>query len=323
MKTEYPFLFSFLYNWAADYILLLFVKKDLYPEIKNRTILIGASACSLSYILWEGTAGKLPPYCRIILKWFLIFSILYTLFKIRSVKKIGKTISLFLCYLFLMGGAVSFFLSCIHIKTVGGRKTAWKAMAVIWFSAGVIFLWKMKKKKENATQISKTYTYEVRISRKGRKAVYKGIYDSGNLLVSQITGQGVCIIQKEQAAKLLLPKEKSEIEQIYIQFSEEKEEKKREKNGKKKQQIEQPLWRMWAKQFQTGIYVLQYSTVGKKNAKMPGVMAEEIVVLKDGEVLTRTKGMLGISQEELSETKEFFVLLPNDIFDREESSNIL
>jgi hypothetical protein len=181
----------------------------------------------------------------------------------------------------------------------------------------------MKKKKENATQISKTYTYEVRISRKGRKAVYKGIYDSGNLLVSQITGQGVCIIQKEQAAKLLLTKEKSEIEQIYIQFSEEKEEKKREKNGKKKQQIEQPLWRMWAKQFQTGIYVLQYSTVGKKNAKMPGVMAEEIVVLKDGEVLTRTKGMLGISQEELSETKEFFVLLPNDIFDREESSNIL
>ena len=146
MKTEYPFLFSFLYNWAADYILLLFVKKDLYPEIKNRTILIGASACSLSYILWEGTAGKLPPYCRIILKWFLIFSILYILFKIRSVKKIGKTISLFLCYLFLMGGAVSFFLSCIHIKTVGGRKTAWKAMAVIWFSAGVIFLWKMKKK---------------------------------------------------------------------------------------------------------------------------------------------------------------------------------
>ena len=117
------------------------------------------------------------------------------------------------------------------------------------------------------------------------------------------------------------------IEECFLDYSEEereeKEEKKREKNGKKKQQIEQPLWRMWAKQFQTGIYVLQYSTIGKKNAKMPGVMAEEIVVLKDGEVLTRTKGMLGISQEELSETKEFFVLLPNDIFDREESSNIL
>lgn len=62
--------------------------------------------------------------------------------------------------------------------------------------------------------------------------------------------------------------------------------------------------------------------LGRKMQKCR-VMAEEIVVLKDGEVLTRTKGMLGISQEELSETKEFFVLLPNDIFDREESSNIL
>ena len=106
-------------------------------------------------------------------------------------------------------------------------------MAVRWFSAGVIFLWKMKKKKENATQISKTYTYEVRISRKGRKAVYKGIYDSGNLLVSQITGQGVCIIQKEQAAKLLLPKEKSEKSSFIYSFQKKKK-KRREKRMKKR-----------------------------------------------------------------------------------------
>lgn len=55
-----------------------------------------------------------------------------------------------------------------------------------------------EKEKENATQISKTYTYEVRISRKGRKAVYKGIYDSGNLLVSQITGQESALYKKSR-----------------------------------------------------------------------------------------------------------------------------
>lgn len=323
MKTESTFLFSFLYNLAADYILLLFLKKDLYPEIKDRAILIGAAFCSLSYILWEETSGKLPAHCRAILKWFLLFIILCILFKIRSVKNIGKTIRLFLCYLFLMGGAVTFFLSCIHVKMIDGRKAAWKAMAVIWFSAGVIFLWKVKKKRENVNQISQAYTYEVRISRKGKKEVYKGIYDSGNRLISQITGQGVCIITKEQAAKLLLPEEKSEIEQFYQQFSKRKTEKKMEKKKEKEQQIEKTLWKTWAKQFQRGIYILQYSSVGKKNAKMPGVMAEEIVVLKDGEVLTKTKGMLGISQEELSGIKEFSVLLPNDIFDREKYSNIL
>ena len=69
--------------------------------------------------------------------------------------------------------------------------------------------------------------------------------------------------------------------------------------------------------------VLTMRIVGLEPTRLPTGTTEEIVVLKDGEVLTRTKGMLGISQEELSETKEFFVLLPNDIFDREESSNIL
>ena len=159
MKTEYPLLFSFLYNMAADYILLLFVKKDLYPEIKNRMLLTGAAVCSVSYILWENTAERISPCYREVLKWFLLFIILSILFKIRSFKKIRKTISLFLCYLFLMGGAVSFFLSCIHIKAVVGRKTACKAIMIIWFSAGMIYLWKVKKKKESLSQMSKAFTY--------------------------------------------------------------------------------------------------------------------------------------------------------------------
>ena len=90
--------------------------------------------------------------------------------------------------------------------------------------------------------------------------------------------------------------------------------------AKKKQQIEQPLWRMWAKQFQEGMYILQYSSVGKKNAKMPGVIAEQIVVLKNEEVLVKTKGMLGISQEKLVEQNTFSILLPADIFEREKNS---
>ncbi len=83
------------------------------------------------------------------------------------------------------------------------------------------------------------------------------------------------------------------------------------------------LWRMWAKQFQEGMYILQYSSVGKKNAKMPGVIAEQIVVLKNEEVLVKTKGMLGISQEKLVEQNTFSILLPADIFEREKNRNII
>lgn len=82
-------------------------------------------------------------------------------------------------------------------------------------------------------------------------------------------------------------------------------------------------WKMWAKQFQEGMYILQYSSVGKKNAKMPGVMAEQIVVLKNEEVLVKTKGMLGISSEKFVEQNTFSILLPADIFEREKNRNII
>ena len=204
-----------------------------------------------------------------------------------------------------MRRSVTFNLTCIQIDQVKAIKEAYKAIAVLFLSSGILLAYKRKQKQEKREEEARKNIYDIQISRKGKTITCRGFYDSGNLLTSRITGQGVCIITQEKAREILMPKEQQEVKKILTDSS------------------ESLSWRMWAKQFQTGIYVLQYSTIEKKNAKMPGVMAEEIVVLKDGEVLTRTKGMLGISQEELSETKEFFVLLPNDNFDREESSNIL
>ena len=56
---------------------------------------------------------------------------------------------------------------------------------------------------------------------------------------------------------------------------------------------------------------------------MPGVIAEQIVVLKYEEVLVKTKGMLGISQEKLVEQNTFSILLPADIIEREKNRNII
>ena len=56
---------------------------------------------------------------------------------------------------------------------------------------------------------------------------------------------------------------------------------------------------------------------------MPGVIAEQIVVLKNEEVLVKTKGMLGISSEKFIEQNTFSILLPADIFEREKNRNII
>lgn len=45
--------------------------------------------------------------------------------------------------------------------------------------------------------------------------------------------------------------------------------------------------------------------------------------VENEEVLVKTKGMLGISQEKLVEQNTFSILLPADIFEREKNRNII
>lgn len=306
MNVMYPELISFVYNFLADYIVLFFVRKDLFPEIKLKRLLSIAFVFSFTYILWNSLTENSPSGFRVFLKWMIIYSLLCILFKIHSVKLFIKTVVVFLLYIFLLAGSLSFFLSFINEQEVNEEGAAYKAMAIMIFCAVSLALWKQKKKRESQKKTSEANLYEIQIARKGRKIEGQAIYDSGNFLNSQITGQGVCILQESQAKQLLLPEEWEIINRFY-----------------KTEQTDIFNWKERAKQIQSGIYILQYSTVGNKKARMPGIMAEEIVVLKNKEVLVKTKGMLGISQEELSEENRFSVLLPADIFDREKNRSII
>lgn len=319
MSGIYPEAFSFLYNFIADYILLFFVKRELYPEVKRKQVIKGALCCSATYSIWDNIIERKIPYCKMFLKWIIVLIILCYLFKIHSIQIFIKTIAVFLLYLFLMGGSLSFLLSCVNIESVNEEREAYEALIFMMISAGTLILCKQMKKRKDIEIASQSNIYEVQILRKERKISCQAIYDSGNLLLSEITGQGVCIISQIQVEPLLLPEEKKILENFRTENMTAVEAN-RNKENKPKDVFS---WKEWAKQFQNGIYFLQYSTVGKKNARMPGIIAEEIVVLKDKEVLVKTKGMLGISQEEVSEKNKFSVLLPADIFARENNCSII
>lgn len=305
MNKIHPIALQFFYNFVADSILLSLVKWDLFPEIKQRQVIKAAFSFSATYIIWESVVSEMPPHLSMFFKWGIIIFLLCHFFKIHSVKVFGKTIFSFMLWIFLIGGSLSFFLTGIHIESVNGEKAAYKALSVMFFMAGILFLWQIKKKREKKEQNARANTYEVQIIRKEKEVKCLGIYDSGNLLSSQITGQGVCILEWQQAKKLLSPEE----EEYIIRFFTES--------------VEKFSWKVWAKQFQSGIYILQYSSMGKKNEKIPGILAEQIVVLKNEEVLVETKGMLGISPEKLSEQNKFSVLLPADIFERKINRSII
>lgn len=317
MSVIHAEVLSFIYNFVADYILLFFVRRDLFPEIKLKQVIKGAAFGSITYIIWDSTVAGRSPYCKIILGSLIIFILLCLFFKIRSVKLLIKTVVIFLLYMFLLAGSITFFLSCINIESVTEKETAYKAMGMLVFSAILLLLWKKKKRNERVEKALQSNTYEIQILRRGKKIICQAMYDSGNLLSSEITGQGVCIIPEKQVTPLLSDQEQKIIREFGIK-------KTAAINDNKNDQTETVFsWKIWMKQLQSGIYVLHYSTVGKKNATMPGIIAEEIVVLKDKEVLVRTKGMLGISQGKVSEKNEFSVLLPVDIFEREKNHSII
>lgn len=305
MNKIHPVIVQFFYNFTADYILLLLVTKDLFPEKKPMQIIKAAAVSAGSYIIWERITTGGPPYLKTFLKWGIIIFLLCYFFKIRSVRLFFKTTISLMLWMFLMGGSLSFFLNCIHIEQVKEEKEACKAVLLFLVIAVSFLLWRKQKNQKNHKKKSWENTYEVQILRNGKKVICRGIYDSGNLLTSQITGQGVCIVNQEEAMKLLSAKEQEKI----VKFADELKEK--------------ISWKTWARQFQSGIYILQYSSVGKEHAIMPGIMAEQIVVLKNKEVLAQTKGMLGIHTEKLSEKDTFSVLLPADIFERENNRSII
>ena len=317
MSVIHTEVLSFIYNFVADYILLFFVRKDLFLEIKLKQVIKGAAACSITYIIWNNIAAKESPYCKIFLGYPIIIILLCLFFKIHSVKLLIKTVVIFLLYMFLLAGSITFFLSCINIESVTKKETAYKAMGMLMLNAILLLLWKYRKKNERVEKALQSNTYEIQILRKGKKIICKAMYDSGNLLSSEITGQGVCIIPVRQAKPLLSKQEWEAIRKFGIKDTV-------DIDYDKNEQAENTFsWKTWMKQLQSGIYVLHYSTVGRKNATMPGIIAEEIVVLKDKEVLVRTKGMLGISQGKVSEKNKFSVLLPVDIFEREKNHSII
>ena len=317
MSVIHAEVLSFIYNFVADYILLFLVRKDLFPETKLKQVIRGAFSCSITYIIWDSITAGESPYCKIVLGSSVIFILLCLFFKIRSVKLLIKTIVIFLLYMFLLAGSVTFFLSCINIESVTEKETAYKAMGMLLFSALLLLLWKKKKENERVEKALQSNTYEIQILRKGKQIICQAMYDSGNLLSSEITGQGVCIIPESQVKPLLSDQEQKLIRKFGIKNTVAVS---CDKNDQTKTAFS---WEEWIKQFQSGIYVLHYSTVERENAKMPGIIAEEIVVLKDKEVLVRTKGMLGISQGKVSEKNKFSVLLPVDIFEREKNRSII
>lgn len=281
----------FFQNMVVGYLILYLVKTDLYPGISLRRVIMGALLSSITYIFWYGMKMQSNRGITLLAACFFMSFILVWTFHVSSFHLYKKTIMRWMTYLFLIGGACLLFRDNFAGKEISDSRWCWESTGYMIIFTAIYTRWKRRDRK--ATQFEEMI-YDVEIQRHSKSIFLRGFYDSGNLLVSRITGRGICVIALEDIKELL---DEAEIKLLTDSVDD-----------------QCFSWEMLMKNIKSGIYVIQYSSVGKENGGMPGILADHIIVKKEDKILVDIGGMLGISAQRISKDGRFGVLLPADIF---------
>lgn len=285
----------FLMNWTMDYLILILVRAALFPGVSMRKTAAGAFLQAFTYVIWWIFREQMKGFFAAALALLLIaFSLRWT-FSIRQMRVFLKTAAVTAGSTFLLGG-FGFPAERMLVKMQGNaaaRQGIWIGL-MSFFALGFSLFLKKKERWMQGGHNRENSIYEVEIQRKKRVIVLKGLYDSGNLLVSCRNGRGICVISSEDAENLMDETEKERMRFLLCQ--------------------EEFPWSIMAQQLWSGFYRIAYSSVGTSGRWMPGIMADRIVVRKDGRVYADRKGMLGVAKQTISRKKEIRVLLPADIF---------
>lgn len=280
----------FLINFIADTLILLLVRQEMFSEQSVFRTLKGGCFTSITYILWYCLTPYFPGGVRFALAAFLVGITVILTFQIRSFRLWMQTAGTMMFYVFLMGG---FALVAVRIcGNRGSRTFPWPLLPV--FLILFAFCLSVMTRKRAATCRRGENFYEVKIFRAETELTVTGYYDTGNRMHSQLTGEGIGVLDRQSGWKLLSDEEKSFLE----------------KEWKKQGMTAASMWNRGC----PSLYLIHFQTVGQLEGIMPGILADRIIVQKNGKVFADKKGMLGISAEQVSKDERFSVLLPEDIF---------
>lgn len=286
----------FLVNWMMDCLILLLVRAVLFPKVSVKKTAAGAFVQAVTYVVWLVFRGDMSECIAAFLAILLVALPLQWTFSIRKPRIFLKTVTAAAGFAFLLGG-FGFFVRKELMKTgiIAAAGQGIFTGVMLFFALGLNVFLKKKRKWMQTAEKREDNIYEVEIQRKKRVIVLKGLYDSGNLLISRWNGRGICVISAEDAEKLM-----DTVEQERMRFL--------------LCQKEFP-WKIMVQQLWSGFYRIAYSSVGTSDQWMPGILADRIIVKKDGRIYADVKGLLGIAKGRISEQNEICALLPADIFE--------
>ncbi len=162
-------------------------------------------------------------------------------------------------------------------NAVRGQSGGWIWIAEFALSIGIfIFIYKMVWMK---FKMQKDFLYEVTFQWQKEKFQVCGFLDTGNFLYEPLSKMPVCVME----------------EAVFLEH------------------FREPLTKMIEKYSVKDIRMIPYHSVGTETGIMPGILVTDIQITNGSQKIEVTRGIVGISKEELSKSGHYQLLLHPDL----------
>ena len=181
----------FLVNFMMDYLLLAAVCRMLAGKFRRRRVLPGAVLGSLLTCLTMML--PVPGFVKLLLYHVAVNTVMIkAAIPVHGMREFVKAFFMLYGGGFLLGGIFSFFGQYIRTGSLFFlfAVVSYELMQAVWA------FWRQMQRQNQ-------YTCELLVEQSGRKVRLKGLIDTGNSLTDPLTGQPVCIVEREAVESLM------------------------------------------------------------------------------------------------------------------------
>ncbi|MBP1754342.1 MAG: putative rane protein [Firmicutes bacterium] len=311
----------FILNFCIDFILLFLVKsvnrkRSNLLRLCGGAMLGGLFAVLISLLPWINSGSDFifsSFYIKgisILIKLIAIPLMLVISFgKLKWADMLKQGISLCLIT-YIVGGLMNSiyydtklrldmlkFGDTILLSNISWTFVAIGMVIVVVLSVGLIFLMNLYRRKEKEI-------YAVELSLEGRSIRTKGLYDTGNCLYDPLYHKPVIVIERSVMEELLSKEFLDEFDNTknYLMGLDESEE--------MAATLEQsPI----AKKLLLRLRIIPYSSIGKAQGMMYGLMLDQLVIHMGKETICCQRVTAAISENSLSPKEEYHVILHKEL----------
>lgn len=185
----------------------------------------------------------------------------------------------------------------IMLSNISGRFVAVAMAIVVLLAIGLMLLWRLYRRREKDI-------YDVELTLEGRCIKTKGLFDTGNCLYDPLYHRPVIVIERSVVEELLSKEYLDEFENTKNYLSGTLREEEVAASMEQSEIMKKLLLRL---------RIIPYTSIGKAQGMMCGLMLDQLVVHTGKESICCKKVTAAISDNNLSPEEEYHVILHKEL----------